>query len=191
MASPATATQLREQMLAIQQQLQELQNQIPDIYGRELTAIIGQETLFNIPEVRGADLGLAQENRHPEGKVTPDLFKGAVVRGLTQDNRPFVAIKVELLDPKTMAVVDRVVELVIKYSSLDGDGKKGGGCENNYITALSNRGQKGNYDSVLYKVGGMHPDQMRAAKDLLDGKTLDPIHNQFLRGKHLVRMVKE
>lgn len=167
------------------QQLQTLLNQaanemskrekeIADNYGGFFTSIVGVEQIFRLNVVPADQLNLLGDSKYYAQTVKPSMLKDApAVRGITSDNRPFIAIQIEMLNPETREVVDKVVELVFKRYSLDFDGKKGALHENNYVTALHNAGENGTfYNSTLYTSGSMSTPQIEAVRDLLEGKEI-------------------
>lgn len=155
---------------------------IEDIYGRLFSNIIGKERLFNIPCLYAEDVHLEKDDKYPSIKLEA-LKEHSAIRGITGSQRPFIAIKVEILNEATHEVEDVYPELICKRYPIDGDGRKGGDHEDNYITAVSTVSQKGKtYTSKLYSTGGMSEVQMEAVRDLLKGKE---IKSPF--GKDLIR----
>jgi len=136
---------------------------------------VGLEILMDIPVVDAKALGLEAGEKYPQRVVTPEkLGEKNVVRGLDGANRPFIAIKVDLLDSKTNIKVAQVVEVVFKRYSLHCDGKNDGFQGKSYVTALSNKGDDGkNYQSGLYGSGGMINSQFERVKQLLKGETIE------------------
>lgn len=190
-AGAMTATQLRQHILQCQQELEGLRRNISDIYGEVFTGIVGGNKIFDIPEMDARELHLDNPGEYPEDRVTPGLFKAATTRGIMGDGRPFIAIKVELLDPATGAVVAKVVEVIFKRYSLQGDGGKGQAHEHHYVSVQSNRGDDGKrYPSLFQPEGRMDKAQMEALRDLLQDKTVDPRGEQSLQQGYLVRMAR-
>jgi hypothetical protein len=153
-------------------------------YGKIFCDIIGVDTIYSIPVVEAKTLGLLKESKYPQKVVKPSMMGGhSVVRGKTELNRPFIAIKIEMLTPETRKVEAVVVELIFKRYSIDCDGRGGGLHEDNYVTALNNSTNNGEvYPSTLYSTGGMSDSQIQAVKDLLEGKEIkSPVGNYLIR----------
>jgi hypothetical protein len=152
--------------------------EIKDAYGPDFCNIVSVEKIYGLAKVEAKTLGLENDSECPDNIVTPAMLNGCcAVRGVMGSLRPFIAIKIDILDSKTKEKIDVVVELVFKRYSLKGDGGKGKYMENNYVTALFITSEKGHSFpsfcySDLYCSGGMSEEEMAAVKDLLDGKTI-------------------
>ena len=164
--------------------------EIEDAYGADFSNIVGLENIYSLTEVQAKDLGLENDAKYPSNIVTPSMLSDHIaVRGLMGSYRPFIAIKIEVLDPRTKQRIDTVVELIFKRFSLKGDGAKGRCREDSYVTALYNISEKGkSLRSFLYSKGYMIETQKAAVRDLLDGKT---IKAQVPESDHLIRMAAE
>lgn len=165
------------------------QEKIKDIYGQWFCNLVGMDRLYNLPEVTASQLTLDIDTKYPQQRVLPShLNASTAVRGIMgkESARPFVAVKIELLDPTTQKVVNVVVEVIFKRYCLHGDGGKGRWMESNYVTALCNTAENAKvYSSMLYSGGGMSSDQVTALGAILEGKTIKaPI------GDYLIRMAK-
>lgn len=154
--------------------LKAVKAEIEDAYGTDFCNIVTIKKIYSLAKVEANALGLENDSKYPNNLVTPAMLNGrSAVRGLMGSLRPFIAIKIDVLDSKTREKIDVVVELVFKRYSLKGDGAKGGYMENNYVTAFSITSEKGkSFPSFLYGSGGMSREQMTAVKDLLDRKTI-------------------
>lgn len=156
---------------ALKKQLEEkIKKDVEKLYPSVLIKHVGLDTLANIPVVDAETLGLVDVGKYPTHVVTPEkLGNESVVRGLDGYDRPFIAIKVNLLDSETKSKVTQVVEVVFRrhdYSS--------GGV---YATALSNKGSDGkSYESGLYMSGGMRDYQFKRVGLLVNG---DEIQHEF------------
>jgi hypothetical protein len=162
----------------------ERQHKTQDCYGKYFCDLVGLEQLYQLPEVSAQEMSLADDPKYPENTVLPSHLKAtSAVRGIMGSNRPFIAVKIELLNPTTKKVVDVVVEVIFKRYALDGDGGKGHCYENNYVTALHNKSEGGQtYRSTLYSSGGMITAQIQVLRDLLAGKEIQaPIGNYLIR----------
>jgi hypothetical protein len=150
--------------------------EIESAYGTDFCTIVTVEKIYSLPKVEA----------NPSKVVVPSMLNGpCAVRGIMGSGRPFIAIKIDVLDSKTKEKIDVVVELVFKRYSLKGDGGKGKYMENNYVTALTNTSEKGKtLPSFLYGSRGMSKEQMAAVKDLLDGKTITAPQSKY----DLIRM---
>ncbi len=153
---------------------------VKDLYGAFFSDIIGLEQLYKLPEVPAQQLRLNVDLKYPQQRALPShMPHTSAVRGIlgVQDRTPFVAVKIEVLDPTTKKVEAVVVEVIFKRYSLS---------EDNYVTALSNITEDGKIvPSVLYTGGAMSPIQITAVRELLEGKTIKaPI------GKNLIRLAK-
>jgi len=153
-------------------------------YGPLFSEIVGPDRIDALPEMMAADLNLKKDSKYCSKVVAPSMLKeNSAVRGVLGSGRPFIAIKVEMLDSQTKEVVDTVVELVFKRYPLKGDGGPNRVYENNYVTALINISDKGiSYPSTLYGSCGMSNIQIEALRELLDGKEIKaPVGAYFLR----------
>lgn len=146
---------------------------IENNYGALFSKIIGTDKIYQLPEVQAKDLKLEKDPKYPQGVVRPSMLgEHSAVRGIMGSNRPFIAIKIELLNAETKKVYGVVVELIFKRYPIDGDGGKGAYYENNYVTALNNASESGeSYPSMIYGSGGMSNKQIQVVADILDGKT--------------------
>jgi hypothetical protein len=160
--------------------------EIESAYGTDFCTIVTVEKIYSLPKVEAKTLGLENDSKYPSKVVVPSMLNGpCAVRGIMGSGRPFIAIKIDVLDSKTKEKIDVVVELVFKRYSLKGDGGKGKYMENNYVTALTNTSEKGKtLPSFLYGSRGMSKEQMAAVKDLLDGKTITAPQSKY----DLIRM---
>jgi hypothetical protein len=136
---------------------------------------VGLDCLMALPVVTAESLGLSVSRKYPECVVTPEMLGGeSVVRGLDGINRPFVAIKVNLLDSTTRERVAQVVEVVFKRYPYTGEGANGLYHGDNYVTALTNRGDDGKqYLSGLYSAGSMSNKQLASVGKLLSGEIVE------------------
>ena len=162
--------------------------EVRETYGEWFSNIVGVDRIFQLVKVEAKDLNLEAEGKYPQGVVRPSMLKDlSAVRGLTGWKRPFIAIKVEVLEPETKKVVGVFVELIFKRYGLDGDGKPGSIFEDNYVTALSNSREDGTrIESCLYCAGGMTSKQITAVRELLEGKEIEAVAGP----KYLLRMVQ-
>lgn len=177
------ATQLRKQILKFQQE---------HAWGERFTHAVGIEMLANLPEVDAAQLKLDDDHEGLPDRVTPDLFKEPAVRGITgKDRRPFIAIKLLLIDPKTRKVVDTIVLLVFKRFGLNSSGAKGGGDENNIVTAPTCKGASGKiYNCPINGANGMNLEQFDYVRRLLDGITVEYDGGRIVSGGYSICMAK-
>lgn len=175
-------------MALIQQESTKRKTEIEDSYGNWFCSIVGVERIYSLAVVEAQELDLAKDGKYPEGVVKPSMMKElSAVRGIMGSNRPFIAIKIEILDPTTRKVEGVVVELIFKRYSLDREGK-GSIFEHNYVTALSNATEDGTaFRSCLYNSGGMIDKQITAVRDLLEGKEIVALCGC---PKYLIRMAK-
>lgn len=161
---------LQKEKEAIEAERAEIEN----AYGTDFCKIVTVKKIYFLAKVEANALGLENDSKYPNNIVTPAMLNGhRAVRGIMGSLRPFIAIKMDILDSKTRKKIDVVVELVFKRYSLKGDGAKGQLMENNYVTALSITSEKGkSFPSFLYSSRGMSHEQMADVKDLLGGKTI-------------------
>lgn len=159
-------------------------------FGSRFTELVGFERIEALPVVNAEDIGLIGGQKYPGGQVKPYLMNGqSAVRGVMKDtNRPFIAIKIQMKDPETLKILGTVVEVIFKRYSNDRDSKLGEWHENNWVTALSNADNYGNfYRSTLYRGGGMSKKQMEGVRDLLDGKEIHSVSGAI--PDYLIQMV--
>lgn len=186
-SSSMSSGALREFIREAERQLEERKEVIRDNYGDSFTDIVGAELIDDLPEVPAKQLNLhSGEGKYAPACVKPeDLGEFSAVRGIMGSGRPFVAIRVEIIDKAKQTVIDKTVELIFKRYSLGGDGKRGALCENNFVTALSTLGESGKtHRSYLYSSGGMSEEQMEAVRDLLQtGETISPLNQQVILRK--------
>lgn len=147
--------------------------EIIEQYGTTFSEIFGVQTLFDLPVVSAESLGISEKNDYPDG-IAPSLMeKHSAVRGIINNERPFVAIKIEIIDPTTKKVIDHAVELIFKRYSMHGDGKKGERGENNFVTSPNLKSTTGKgYTSLLSTSNGMSLKEIKAVKELLQGNTI-------------------
>ncbi|MBS0656262.1 MAG: hypothetical protein JSR46_10825 [Verrucomicrobia bacterium] len=159
--------------------------EIEDTYGPDFCGIVGTEKISALFKVTAKDLNLENDGKYAQNCVKPSMLQGhSAVRGIMGSNRPFIAIKIDILDPKTKERVDVVVEVVFKRYALDGSGGKEKFDENNYVTTLITASEAGKqWNSFLYATGGMTREQIAAVGELLDGKEIKPPY-----GNYLIRM---
>ncbi len=150
-------------------------------YGSHFCKIVGIEQIYLLAQVEAKELSLESHSKYPEKVVTPKMLgQHSAVRGITGQQHPFIAIRIDVLDCDTKEKVDEVVELIYTRHSLKGDGGKGRIHENNYVTALTNTSANGKtLNSFLYSSGGMSNEQMEAVSDLLSGKQIIPPENKW------------
>jgi hypothetical protein len=157
--------------------------EIKNMYGEWFCNIVGIENIYSLTQVEAKDLNLEGNSKYFQDTVKPSMLKEPAVRGIMGNNRPFVAIKLEMLDSETKKVMHVVVEVIFKRYPLTGDGGKGCQHENNYVTTLSNLTEKEvKVSSYLYSSGSMRDQHIMALKDLLEGKTVRaPVGDSFIR----------
>lgn len=176
---------------AIREETERRKKEIEDFYGSLFSNIVGAERILSLPTVTAIDLSLENPGKYPQCTVlTKHLPNLSAVRGMDGWDRPFIAIKIEVFDYSKKKICE-VVELIFKRYGIKGDGKKGRIHEDNFVTALTNRGGDGEtYNSTLYSSGGMIDAQIQAVRDLLDGKEIKaPVTYGFGEGC-MIRMVK-
>jgi hypothetical protein len=153
--------------------IEAVKEEIKGVYGTDFCKIVTVKKIYFLAKVKANALGLENDDKYPNNVVTPAMLNGRrAVRGVMGSLRPFIAIKIDVLDSKTKEKIDVVVELVFKRYSLKGDGAKGGYMENNYVTALSITSEQGKSWNSFLSSGEMSHKKMAAVKDLLDGKTI-------------------
>lgn len=183
------STALRDFIREAERQLKEHEEVIRNTYGDTFTDIVGAELIDDLPEVPAEQLNLHIGNIGcPVARVKPDdLGEFSAVRGIMGGGRPFVAIRVEIIDKAKQTVIDKTVELIFKCYSLDEEGKKGARGENDFETAVTNLGESGKqYLPYLCSSGGrgMSEEQMEAVRDLLQkGETISPISQRLILRK--------
>lgn len=145
-------------LYALQEKIQQrLKEEIQSQHSEQFIEALGLEALTKIPVV--------QSDADEAGNYT-------TFRGLDRSNRPFIAIKVDLLD-QTGEKAAQVVEKIFKRYSLDGDGKNGEEHGNNYVTTPAVRGDDGKeYPTGLYNAGGMSKEEQQGVGRLLRGEVL-------------------
>ncbi len=88
--------------------------EIEDVYGQWFCNIVGVEKIYSLVKVDAKDINLDHVNKYPDLYVKPSMLGDrAAVRG-EFNNQPFIALKVDRLDPITKTVIDTVVEIVFK-----------------------------------------------------------------------------
>jgi hypothetical protein len=140
------------------------EQEIKDIYGEDLTRIVGYRTIDAIPKVKAEDVNLNKDSGYIGGIKPCVLGNRSTARGLMEPGRAFIAIKVDLLDPQTRKLAATVVEVVHQRYCFNPD---------NYITAtyvIDNEGNR--YESGLYRSQGMNQKEMEVVSDLLKGKEI-------------------
>ncbi len=162
--------------------------ELVNTYGEWFCNIVGVDRIFQLTQVEAKDLNLTNDGKYPQCVVQPSMLKNhSAVRGMMGSNRPFVAVKIEVLDSETKKVVGVVVELIFKRYNMEGCGRKGGAREHQYVTALANSREDGTrIDSSLYCAGGMTNQQITAVKNLLEGQEIESVAGP----KYLLRMVR-
>lgn len=135
------------------------------------------ERYLEFPEVPASDLCLNTDSKYHQDVVRPMMMgKHTVIRGSDGWNRPFLAMKIELLD-KDQRKVAEVVELVFRRfdPSLFEDGSDHY-RRDNWVSALANMGNDGkSYSSFVYSSGDFAPKNYQAVQDLLDGKIIPQV----------------
>ena len=177
---------LQQYLILAQQENQKREDEIVSIYERLFSSIIGCGTLFDLPIVSLTSLGV-DEAKYPEGIKPSMMNEHSAVRGMMESGRPFVAIKIQIVEATTQKVIAvGAVEFVFKRYSKEGGLK--GRDEDNYVTSPTIRSEGGTqYASTLYSTGGMSTKQMQAVKALLDGKEIKaPIKTH---GNYLIKKV--
>lgn len=141
----------------------------------EFVTLVGLDILLNIPIVEASQVNLQKPSKYPECLVRTEMLgEKSAVRGIDGWNRPFIAIKVDLIDNKTDKKVTQLVEVVFRRHPLETPTLI-------YVTALTNMGDdKKKYWSGLYKSGGMIPEQIVQMGKLLRGEKIQsPCDDQY------------
>ncbi|MCE2982067.1 MAG: hypothetical protein LW832_00735 [Parachlamydia sp.] len=150
--------------------------QVKKQYGDYFCSIV--KHIFRLQEVEAEKLNLVNEGKYPSHRVSPAMLGNeSAVRGMMGSNRPFLAIKIEVLDATTKLVQKVTTEVIFKRYPLGSWPDR----EDVYVTVLGNQtfdvnGNKleGYHHSFLYAGGGMSDEQLRAVQDLLEGKEIVP-----------------
>ncbi|MCH9609196.1 MAG: hypothetical protein S4CHLAM45_04180 [Chlamydiales bacterium] len=148
-----------------------------EIRGKHSTGFItavGIDRIMMAPIVTAEALGLNTKDRYHEKIVIPDMLGDeSVVRGVDGNERPFIAVKVEILDPKKQKVSE-MVEVIYKRYGLNSDGENNGIHENNYVTALQNKCDDGSTCESVFQLhrGSLTGKQMEKLGQLLKGEKI-------------------
>ncbi|NGX59179.1 MAG: hypothetical protein KR126chlam3_00326 [Chlamydiae bacterium] len=119
------------------------EEKLEEEFGTSLCKTLGYDTIDEIPIVRAIDLGLDNEEQyHPRTVHPASLGEEIIVRGKDGWNRPFIALKCDVLDAKLEKVAE-LVEIIYKRFPLDGFGGKGKEHENSYVSGFNNIDSKG------------------------------------------------
>lgn len=158
-----TLQQLQQLQQQVQNQIEQVKEKQKLIYGQSLGKIIDFETISKIEEFTAKELGLENPDKYPKN-VQPKHLKGrAVVRGVDGLDRPFIAVRIELLNEKLEKICE-VVELVFKGLPFDV-----------WVTPPHNLADNGLwFRGSLYSTGTMNEKQIEGLRDLLAGKTTTP-----------------
>lgn len=150
-------------------------------YGEWFTDAVGVDKLVKLHEVNAKEVKLDTDQESIDW-VTPDLFKEPAVRGTGGKSRPFVAIKLELLNPKTREVIDTIVLLVLKRNHWS---------KQDFITASTCKGASGKtYNCPINGANGLNLEQVDHVRRLLDGITVEHDGGRIVSGGYSLRMVK-
>lgn len=166
--------------LIVERQNSRLQ-EIQKLYGKVLPDIIGIETIDAIPQVDAKEVNLENDRIYPDQAVTPSMLGNrSVVRGVMGSGRPFIALKIELLDSVTKKTKGVVVELVMRrYAKEQPD---------NYALPTNICGENGtHFYTSLCTGGGLDEEQMRVVKKLLQGEEVQAPRDR----SYLMRLFKE
>ncbi|GAB4230732.1 MAG: hypothetical protein Tsb0021_08880 [Chlamydiales bacterium] len=169
-----SALQLYQLQEQVKQKIDQINCEIKEHHTETFIESIGLTALAKLPKVSANQLQLHIERKYPQCIVKPDMLdKENGVRGIDGLKRPFIALKIDLLETTTLKKVTTIVEVIFKAYSLDKDGKNGTIFSNTYWTALVNQDKKGQiYTSGLYSTGAMRQEQMQMIGRLLNEETV-------------------
>jgi hypothetical protein len=154
--------------------------EIQELYGKMVTGIIGIETIDAIPQVKAQEVNLEDDRNYPDCAVRPSMLGNrSVVRGVMGSGRPFIALKIELLDCTTREQAGIVVELLMKRYALEGP--------DNYTMPTNTCDDQGEHFYCSFRTaGGLDEEQIGLVKKLLQGEEI-----QTRTPSYLMRLFKE
>lgn len=145
-------------------------------FGTSLCKALGHDTIDAIPEVPADKLGLENTDQYHQRTVLPaHLGEETVVRGKDGWNRPFIAVKCDVLDEKLEKVAE-LVEIIHKRYPLDGLGGKRKEHENSYISGFNNIDSKGQVHFSVMPATPHFQGTIDLFKRILNGETFKIPH---------------
>ncbi len=145
-------------------------------FGTSLCTALGHDTIDAIPEVPAVKLGLKnQEQYHPRTVRPTSLGKEIIVRGKDGWNRPFIAVKCDVLDERLQKVAE-LVEIIHKRYPLDGFGGKGKEHENSYVSGFNNIDSKGQEHFSVMPATARFQDTIELFNRIINGEILQIPH---------------
>ena len=173
--APQSIADMRINASALDQIFEPMESQIETDYSPWFCNNIGVERILSIPQVKAEDVNLQNDRDYPEGEVKPSMLKHSAVRGSTGNNRPFIALKIDVFHPKTKEKIDTVAVLVLKRYSNNHDGQDPI-FRNNYRTMNAVSENRNISHNCNFFGSGMHTslEHLHVVRDLLDGKEVQP-----------------
>ncbi len=162
--SPSQLLELKERA---EKRWAEIEQEVEQTYHSNIVNLLGLRALAKIPVVAHEALDLRQQDYHssiPLSKLGPH----SAVRGKDPVGRPFVAMKVKLLDAETLEPVATVVEIVFQRYLDQSTNWVSGSCIGDDEKA---------YQSGLYRQGSMTKAQLERVGQLLGGETIPHAFN--------------